>query len=49
MAFRAAGTPLGEALLTSAGTTLHLAGHLQRNTWQGANGVDLIIEDAAKA
>jgi single-stranded-DNA-specific exonuclease len=49
IAFRAAGTPLGEALLTSAGAALHLAGHLKRDTWNGANGVDLVIEDAARA
>jgi single-stranded-DNA-specific exonuclease len=49
MAFRAAGTSLGEALLTASGVPLHLAGHLQRNTWQGGNAVDLIIEDAARA
>jgi single-stranded-DNA-specific exonuclease len=49
VAFRAAGTPLGEALLTSAGAPLHLAGHLKRDTWNGADGVDLVVEDAARA
>ncbi len=46
VAFNAVGTPLGEWL--RAGTTLHLAGELKRNRWQGSESVQLIIDDAAK-
>ena len=48
IAFRAAETPVGQALLAARGGTLHLAGHLRPDTWQGRNDVQLIIEDAAK-
>ncbi len=48
IAFRAAETPLGEALLNSSGIPLHLAGHLQCNRWQGREEPQLIIDDAAK-
>jgi single-stranded-DNA-specific exonuclease len=27
---------------------LHVAGHLRRNTWNGRDGVELIVEDAAE-
>src|SRR6185295_6564585 len=33
VAFRAAGQPLGEALLDTAGLPLHVAGYLRRDTW----------------
>jgi single-stranded-DNA-specific exonuclease len=48
IAFRVVDTPLGDALLNSAGIPLHLAGHLQRNRWQGREEPQLIIDDAAK-
>jgi len=48
IAFRAVDTPLGDALLNSGGIPLHLAGHLQRNRWQGREEPQLIIDDAAK-
>jgi single-stranded-DNA-specific exonuclease len=48
-AFRAMGGPLGDLLLKSEGSTLHVAGHLRRDTWNGRDGVELIIEDAAAA
>jgi len=48
IAFRAVETPLGEALLNSGGIPLHLAGHLQRNRWQGRDEPQLIIDDAAR-
>jgi single-stranded-DNA-specific exonuclease len=47
VAFRAAAQPLGEALLQSAGLPLHIAGHLRRDTWNGRNRRELVIEDVA--
>jgi single-stranded-DNA-specific exonuclease len=47
IAFRCRETPLGAALLNSDGAPLHIAGHLRANTWRGANGVQLFIDDAA--
>ena len=46
IAFNAIGQPLGEWL--QAGQTLHLAGELKRNRWQGQESVQLLVEDAAK-
>ncbi len=41
---------LGEALLQAAGgQTLHLAGRLRPDTWQGRDDVQFVIEDAAPA
>ena len=47
-AFRVGDTPLGKLLLKAEGTTLHVAGHLRRDTWNGRDGVELIVEDAAE-
>ncbi len=47
IAFRAFESELGRALLDHRGRTLHLAGHLRHDTWQGRNEVQLQIEDAA--
>ena len=48
VAFRAAGQPLGELLLASAGgLPVHVAGQLRRDTWGGRNRIELQIEDAA--
>ncbi len=47
IAFRAVGEPLGEALLNTRGLALHLAGKIRADTWQGRDGVQLIIDDAA--
>jgi single-stranded-DNA-specific exonuclease len=49
IAFRAAGQPLGELLLTSAGMPIHVAGFLRRDTWGGRDRVELQIQDAARA
>ena len=49
VAFRALGTPLGQALLAARGAALHLAGHLRTDTWQGREEIQLLIEDAAPA
>ena len=47
IAFRAAGTPLGEGLLASRGRTIHAAGRLRQDDWNGRIRVQLEIEDAA--
>jgi single-stranded-DNA-specific exonuclease len=47
VAFRAADQPLGTALMNSAGLPLHVAGHLRRDTWNGRDRRELVIEDAA--
>ncbi len=47
IAFKAADTPLGKALLEGRGRQLHVAGSLSINTWQGAETVQLRIIDAA--
>lgn len=49
IAFRAAGTPLGEGLLKSRGRFLHVAGKLKTDEWNGETRVQLQIEDAAPA
>jgi single-stranded-DNA-specific exonuclease len=47
IAFRAVGTPLGEGLLGARGRTLHVAGRLRQDDWNGRTRVQLEIEDAA--
>jgi single-stranded-DNA-specific exonuclease len=47
IAFRALDSELGQALLRSGGAPLHLAGTLRADRWNGAEGVQLFIEDAA--
>jgi len=47
IAFRALDGPLGKALLNARGGTLHIAGHLRADNWQGREGVQLVVEDAA--
>ena len=49
IAFRALETAVGAALLQAKGRPLHLAGYLRADTWNGRNGVQLQIEDAAWA
>lgn len=49
IAFRVVETPLGDALLGSAGRTLHLAGKLKLDNWRGAKDVQFQIEDGAWA
>ncbi len=46
-AFRVAGTKLATLLLKGEGLPLHVAGYLRRNSWQGRESVELMIEDAA--
>ena len=47
IAFRAAGTPLGAALLDPGGAPLHLAGILRVDRWKGREQAQFQIEDAA--
>jgi single-stranded-DNA-specific exonuclease len=47
IAFRAAGSPLGNALLNTRGAPLHLAGTLRLDEWQGRREAQLHIDDAA--
>ena len=49
IAFRAAETPLGRALLETDGRALHVAGTLRADDWRGAGAVQLVISDAAPA
>ncbi|TXL71625.1 single-stranded-DNA-specific exonuclease RecJ [Vineibacter terrae] len=47
IAFRAAGEPLGTALADTTSPTLHVAGTLRIDRWNGTETVSLRIEDAA--
>ena len=49
IAFRCLEAELGPALLQGQGSGFHLAGHLRADDWQGREGVQLIIDDAAPA
>lgn len=49
IAFRAIESPLGPALLRSQGAGFHIAGHIRADNWQGREGVQLLIDDAAPA
>jgi single-stranded-DNA-specific exonuclease len=46
VAFRAADTPLGQALLQHIGGRFHLAGKIKRDMFRGKERVELHIEDA---
>ncbi|MEO1280833.1 MAG: single-stranded-DNA-specific exonuclease RecJ, partial [Pseudomonadota bacterium] len=47
IAFRAAGEPIGRALLENGGMPVHVAGHLRLDTWGGRKKIELMIEDVA--
>ena len=47
IAFRAAGTPLGDAMLSADGRPFHVAGRLQRDSWGGREKIEVLIEDLA--
>ncbi len=49
IAFRALGRPLGDALLAGRGRTMHIAGSLTLNSWQGTERVEMRVLDAAPA
>jgi single-stranded-DNA-specific exonuclease len=46
IAFRAAETPLGQALMDKGSGLLHVAGRLTADDWQGKRDVQLTLEDA---
>ena len=47
IAFRAAGQPLGRALLDNRGRPMHAAGHLAVDRWQGEERVQMRLTDVA--
>jgi single-stranded-DNA-specific exonuclease len=49
IAFRVAGTPLGQFLAETRGAAVQIAGHLRRDGWRGGDAVQLAIDDAAPA
>lgn len=49
IAFRAAETPLGDFLMNERGSTIHVAGTLSLDHWQGMQRVQLRVLDAARA
>ena len=49
VAFRTAGTPFGRALLDNRGRTMHAAGHLAVDRWQGEERVQMRLVDVADA
>ena len=49
IAFRAAGEPLGQALLRGVGQRWHLAGRVKKDEWYSPPRVEMILEDAASA
>ncbi|MCK8780969.1 single-stranded-DNA-specific exonuclease RecJ [Rhizobium sp. NTR19] len=49
IAFRAAETPLGNMLLNSRGSQVHVAGCLSADQWQGNRRIQLRVLDAARA
>ncbi|PID37232.1 MAG: single-stranded-DNA-specific exonuclease RecJ [Rhodobacterales bacterium] len=49
IAFGAMDTAMGKALLDHKGARFHVAGRLERNTWNGRTTAQLSLEDAAPA
>ncbi len=49
MAFRATASPLGDFLFKHLGQTIHVAGNLSLNHWNGSTSAQFRILDAAKA
>ena len=47
MAFRAVGTPLGDALLKQGQRPFHLLGYLKIDNWRGQDKVEMHIKDGA--
>ena len=47
VAFRAAGQPIGEALLAGSARPLHVAGTLKKDDWGGRERIELFIDDVA--
>ncbi|WP_457583102.1 single-stranded-DNA-specific exonuclease RecJ [Ensifer canadensis] len=49
IAFRAVETPLGDFLFASRGASIHVAGSVSADLWQGQRRVQLRVSDAAKS
>jgi single-stranded-DNA-specific exonuclease len=49
IAFRSADRELGRALLAKGGEPLHVAGRLRTDDWKGRRGVQIQLDDAARA
>jgi len=49
IAFRAVDGALAPAFLNDRGGVFHVAGHLRADRWQGRDGVQLFVDDAARA
>ena len=49
IAFRSADGPLGDLILNSRGSAMHLAGRLRINEWQGRRTAEFHIDDGAVA
>lgn len=49
IAFRTADSELGNALLASGGRSMHIAGTLRRDSWNGREDVQMFIDDAVFA
>jgi single-stranded-DNA-specific exonuclease len=49
MAFKAVGTPLGDAILKNGRRSFHIVGYLKADTWNGRENVEIHIKDAAFA
>jgi len=48
IAFRCADTPMGQMLLNARGDrSVHLAGRLRKDSWQGVDRVQLMVDDVA--
>ena len=49
MAFRAENSPIGDFLIRNRGATVHVAGSLASNYWNGSRGIQFRISDLALA
>lgn len=49
MAFRSLETPLGQTLLNAGGKRLHLAGKIKKNSWQGRESAEFLVDDVMLA
>lgn len=49
MAFRAAGNEIGQAVTNLRGRSLHVAGQVKLNSWQGVESAEFIVDDLAFA
>jgi len=49
IAFRSAGTPVGDALLNHNGLALHVAGSLRADDWQGRVSAQIFVDDVVFA